>query len=120
VKTTSFGKWESMERTFLPKTADAAKFNAAVSAVWMENARHFWEYQEKAWHDMQSIADRWFERRRIETQKTREAAEKMCRFESFEDVFRTYRDWAIGAFDRITGEARSRVPGWSHLQEVRK
>jgi hypothetical protein len=113
-------QWGSMEKMFLPKTAVAATLSAAISTVFIESARHFWEYQEKAWHNMQAVADGWFERRRIETQKAREPAETMCRFESFEDLFRTHRDWAIGAFDRIMAEARSGVLGSSYLQEVRK
>ena len=105
------------EKIFLPKTAAAATLTAAISTVLIETGRHFWEHQEKVW---QAVVDGWFERHRIETQKACEAAEKMCRFESFEDLFRTQRDWAIGAFDRIMAEGRSGVFGSSYLQEVRK
>jgi hypothetical protein len=123
VKSTNAGEqWSSMEKMFLPKTAVAATFNAAISTALIENARRFWEYQENAW---QIVADGWFERHRIETQKARETAEKMCRFESFEEVFRTYRDWAIGAFDRILAAARSSVLkigklNWSESDAARK
>ena len=109
--------WGWIEKMFLPKTEIAATFSAAISTVFIENSRHFWECQEKVWHNMQLVADGWFERRRIETQKARET---MCRFESFEDLFRTHRDWAIGAFDRIMAETRSGLFGSSYLQELRK
>jgi len=96
-------QWRSIEKMFLPNAAIAGTLTEAFA----ENVRYFWENQEKVLDSMQAVADGWFERRRVGTHEAREAAEKMYRFKSFESVFRNYRDWASGVFERIAADGLS-------------
>ncbi|HET7804126.1 MAG TPA: hypothetical protein VFL53_07790, partial [Pseudolabrys sp.] len=56
---------------------------------------------------MQALTNAWFERRHIGTHKAREAAERMCRTETFADLIQAYQDWVGGAFERIMADGLS-------------
>jgi hypothetical protein len=69
MKNTDFTEqWSSMQKMFLP--------TSAFSATLKENARHFWESQDKVLDNMQALANSWFERRHTGTHRAREAAGK--------------------------------------------
>src|SRR5262245_33833826 len=71
MKTTDFvEQWYSMQKAFLPPP----EFLASSK----ENARRFWESQERILDNMQAFANGWFERRHMGTLSAREAAERMC------------------------------------------
>ena len=79
---------------------------SAISAT-RENARRFWENQEKVLDSMQALANGWFERRHAGTHTAREAAERMCETETFVDLIQAYQNWASGAFERIMADGLS-------------
>ena len=89
-------QWSAMQKIFLP--------TSAISAPLRENARRFWENQEKVLDSMQALANGWFERRHTGTHTAREAAERMCGTETFVDLIQAYQDWAGGAFERIMAD----------------
>jgi hypothetical protein len=91
-------QWSSMQKMFLPPSA--------ISAT-RENARRFWENQEKVLDSMQALANGWFERRHAGTHTAREAAERMCETETFVDLIQAYQNWASGAFERIMADGLS-------------
>lgn len=92
-------QWSAMQRMFLP--------TAAISTTLRENARRFWENQEKALDSMQAFANGWFERRHTGAHTAREAAERMCGTETFFDLIQAYQDWASGALERIMADGLS-------------
>jgi hypothetical protein len=92
-------QWAAMQKMFLP--------TSAISAPLRENASRFWENQEKVLDSMQALTNAWFERRHIGTHKAREAAERMCRTETFADLIQAYQDWVGGAFERIMADGLS-------------
>ncbi|MFZ0399646.1 MAG: phasin family protein [Pseudolabrys sp.] len=92
-------QWSVMQKMFLP--------TSAFSAPLQENARRFWENQEKVLDSMQALANGWFERRRTGTHSAREAAERMSGTETFADMIQAYQDWAGGAFERIMADGLS-------------
>ena len=61
-------QWSSMQKMFLP--------TSEVSATFRDNARRFWENQDKALDSMQALANAWFDRRHTGTLAAREAAER--------------------------------------------
>ena len=89
-------QWKSMQRMFLP--------TSEISTAFQENARRFWENQEKILDNMQAFANAWFERRRTGTHSAREAAESMSATETMSDLVQAYRNWAGGAFERIMAD----------------
>lgn len=100
MKSTDFAEqWNSVQKIFLP--------TSAISATLTENARRFWENQEKILDNMQAFANAWFERRHTGTRSAREAAEHMCGSETIVDFVQMYQDWARGAFERMTADALS-------------
>ena len=100
MKTMDFAdQWTSMQKMFLPTHA----FFAALR----ENARRFWENQEKILDNMQALANGWFERRHTGTHSAREAAEQMCGSETMIDFVQAYQDWVRGAFERTMTDAIS-------------
>jgi hypothetical protein len=92
-------QWGSMQKMFLPPSA--------ISATLRENARRFWENQDKVLESMQAFANGWFERRHAGAHTAREAAERMCGVETFADLIRAHQDWASGAFARIMTDGLS-------------
>jgi hypothetical protein len=96
--TTNFAEqWTSMmQKTFLP--------TSAVSSMFQENARRYWENQDKILDNMQAFTNNWFEHRHTGTHSAQEAAERMCRTETMVDLVQAYQDWAKGAFERIMAD----------------
>jgi len=92
-------QWRSMQKTFLP--------TELFSATLRENARHFWENQEKALDALQTLSSGCFERRHVGTRSAREAAEHMCGTETFVDLVQAYQNWATGAFERAVADGMS-------------
>ncbi len=84
---------------------------SAFSTTLGDNARHFWENQEKVLDSMQELSSSWFERRRTGTHAAREAAERMCGTETgtetFVDLIQAYQRWANGAFERVMADGLS-------------
>jgi len=94
-------QWRSMQRMFLP--------TSAISASLKENARSFWETQDKLLNNMQAVANGWFNRRHAGTNAAREAAERMCGTDTLVDLGQTYQDWARGAFERIMEDCHQQI-----------
>src|SRR5262245_21007797 len=96
--TTNFAEhWKSMmQNAFLP--------TSAISATLGDNARHFWEMQDKILDNMQASSNGWFERRHIGTRSACEAAERMCGTNTMVDVGQAYQDWARGVYERIMAD----------------
>jgi len=92
--TTNFAEqWKSMmQNAFLP--------TSAISATLGDNARHFWEMQDKILDNMQALSNGWFERRHTGTHSACEAAERMCGTNTMVDVVQAYQDWARGVYER--------------------
>ena len=95
--TTNFAEqWTSMTQMFLP--------TSAFSSALRENARHFWENQEKILDSMQAFTNGWFERRHTGTHSESEACERMCGTETPVDLIQAYQDWLRGAFERMMAD----------------
>ena len=92
-------QWSSMQKMFLSTSAN--------SAILRENARRFWESQEKVLDSIQALANGWFDRRRTGTHTARETAERMCGTETFVDLMQIYQNWASGAFERMMADGLS-------------
>src|SRR5262245_44369177 len=92
-------QWYSMQKAFLP----SPEFLASCK----ENARRFWESQERILDNMQAFANGWFERRHMGTLSAREAAERMCGTGTIVGVIQAYQDWTRGAFERIMADGLS-------------
>jgi hypothetical protein len=92
-------QWSSMQKMFLPTSES--------SATLRENARRFWESQDKVLDNMQALANAWFDRRHTGTQAAREAAERMCATGRLVDLIQAYQVWASGAFERIMADTLS-------------
>ena len=69
-----------------------------------ENARRFWENQDKLLDSMQTLANSWCGACRTGTHVAREAAERMCEPQTFVDQIQAYQNWAGGAFERIMAD----------------
>jgi hypothetical protein len=94
-------QWRSMQRMFLP--------TPAISASLIENARSFWETQDKLLNNMQAVANAWFNRRHVGTEAAREAAERMCTTYTFVDFGQAYQHWARGAFERVIEDCQQQI-----------
>ena len=94
-------QWRSMQRMFLP--------TSAISASLKENARNFWEIQDKLLNNMQAVANGWFNRRHVGTNAAREAAERMCTTDTLVDFGQAYQNWARGAFERVIEDCQHQV-----------
>ena len=94
-------QWRSMQRMFLP--------TPAISASLQENARSFWETQDKLLNNMQAVADGWFNRRHTGTSAAREAAERMCTTDTLVDFGQAYQNWARGAFERFMEDCQQQI-----------
>jgi hypothetical protein len=96
--TTNFAEqWKSMmQNAFLP--------TSAISATLGDNARHFWEMQDKILDNMQALSNGWFERRHTGTHSACEAAERMCGTNTMVDVIQAYQDWSRGVYDRLMAD----------------
>ncbi len=92
-------QWRSMQRMLLP--------TELFSATLRENARHFWENQEKALDALQTLSSTWFERRHVGTRSAREAAERMCGTETFVDLVQVFQNWVSGALERAVADGMS-------------
>jgi len=100
MKTTDFfEQWYSMQRTFLTSPETSASF--------IENARRFWENQERILDNMQAFANGWFERRHAGALSACNAAERMCGTVTIVGLVQAYQDWARGTFDRIMADGLS-------------
>jgi hypothetical protein len=88
-----------MQKMFLP--------TSEVSATLRDNARRFWENQDKVLDNMQALANAWFNRRHTGTLAAREAAERMCGTGTFVDLIQAYQTWASGAFERTMADGLS-------------
>ena len=80
------------------------KMTSAISAPLRENARRFWENQDKLLDSMQNFANGWCGACRTGTHVAREAAERMCETQTFVDQIQAYQNWAGGAFERIMAD----------------
>jgi hypothetical protein len=89
-------QWKSMQKMFLPTSAFSESFR--------ENARRFWENQDKILDSMQAFTNSWFDHRHTGTHSAQDAAERMCRTETIADLVQAYQDWAKGAFERIMAD----------------
>jgi len=96
--TTNFAEqWTSMtQKMFLP--------TSAFSPMLRENARRFWESQEKILDSMQALTNDWFARRHSGTHSASEACERMCGTETAVDLVQAYQDWLRGAFERMMAD----------------
>jgi hypothetical protein len=91
-------QWSAMQKNlFLP----------AFSTALQENARRFWENEEKILSNMQTFANGWFERRHAGSRSAREAAEHMLASETMADAMQAYQEWMRGVFERIISDAVS-------------
>ena len=95
--TTNFAEqWKSMmQNAFLP--------TSAFSAIG-DNARHFWEMQDKILDNMQAFSSAWFERRHTGTHSACEAAERMCGTNTMVDAVEAYQDWVRGVYERLMAD----------------
>ena len=89
-------QWKSLQKMFLP--------TSAISESLRENARRFWEHQDKALENMQAFTNIWFDHRHAGTHAAQEAAERMCRTETAVDLVQAYQDWAKGALERMMAD----------------
>ena len=89
-------QWKSLQKMFLP--------TSAISESFRENARRFWEQQDKILENMQNFTNIWFEHRHTGTHAAQEAAERMFRTETTLDMAQAYQDWAKGAFERMMAD----------------
>ena len=79
-------------------------FTVAYSESIRENARRFWENQEKNLDNMEAFASDWFKRRHRGAHSAQEAVERMCGTWSIIDITQAYQDWAKGAFERMMAD----------------
>ena len=89
-------QWKSMQNMFL--------LTFPHSESLRENARRFWENQDKILSNMEAFASNWFKRRHTGTHSAQEAAERMCGTQSMVDMAQAYQDWAKGAFERMMAD----------------
>ncbi len=89
-------QWKSMQKMFLLSFPHSESFR--------ENARRFWENQDKILNNMEAFTSHWFKRRHSGTHSAQEAAERMCGTDSVVDVVQAYQDWAKGAFERLMAD----------------
>lgn len=96
--TTNFAEqWTSMmQKTFLP--------TSAISSMFRENVRRFWENQDKILDNMQVFTNTWFERRHIGTHSACDAAERIGGTETIVDLVQEYQAWTRGAFERMMAD----------------
>jgi hypothetical protein len=85
-----------MQKMFLP--------TSVLSESFRENARRFWEHQDKILDNMQAFTNSWFDHRHTGTHSAQETAERMCRTETMVDLVQAYQDWAKGAFERLMAD----------------
>ena len=76
-----------MQKAFLPPPE--------ILASSKENARRFWENQERILRHIQAFANGWFERRHMGALSACKAAERMCGTESIVGLIQAYQDWAV-------------------------
>ena len=98
-------QWRSMQRMFFP--------TSAISESLKENARSFWEMQDKLLNNMQAVANGWFNRRHVGTIAAREAAERICTTDTLVDLGQAYQNWASGAFERIMADCQQQISALS-------
>jgi hypothetical protein len=89
-------QWKSMQKMFLLSFPHSESFQ--------ENARRFWENQEKILQNMEEFTSAWFKRRHTGAHSAQEAAARMCGTESVVDAVQAYQDWAKGAFERLMAD----------------
>jgi len=89
-------QWKSMQKMFLP--------TSVLSESFRENARRFWESQDKILDNLQAFTNSWFDHRHTGTHSAQEAAERMCRTETIVDLAQAYQNWATGAVERIMAD----------------
>lgn len=89
-------QWKSMQKMFLP--------TPTLSESFRENARRFWENQDKILDNMQAFTDNWFKRRHTGIHSAQEAAQRMCGTDTMVELVQAYQDWAKGAFERMMAD----------------
>jgi hypothetical protein len=96
--TTNFAEqWKSItQNAFLP--------TSVIPATFGENARNFWEVQDKILDNMQAFSNGWFERRHTGTHSACEAAERMCVTNTMVDLVQAYQDWTRGVYERMMAD----------------
>jgi hypothetical protein len=82
---------------------------SAVSASLKENARSFWDIQDKLLDNMRTVANGWFNRRHAGTNAAREAAERMCTTDTLVELGEAYQKWARGACERIMADYQQQI-----------
>jgi len=95
-KSAQYEKWKSAQQMFLLGLPHSESFR--------ENARRFWENQEKILDNMEAFTSDWFKRRHAGAHSAREAAERMCGTASMVDLAQAYQDWAKGVFERMMAD----------------
>ena len=95
-------QWKSMQKMFLLSFPHSKSFR--------ENARRFWENQDKILNNMEAFTNHWFKRRHTGTHSAQEAAERMCGTELVVDVVQAYHGLGQGRFRADNGR-RNCLPG---------
>jgi len=98
-------QWKSMQKMFL------LSFPHSESV--QENARRFWENQDKILDNMEAFTSNWFKRRHVGTHSAQEAAQRMCGTESVVDMFQAYQDF------RADDVRRNCLPGTNRRSNQR-
>ena len=93
-----------MNNTTQPLEAMQRMMFVPDSAALQDNARCFWDVQDKVLDAMQNFANGWFERRHVGTHAAVKAAQRMCKAQTQVDLVREYQDWVGGAFQRVMGD----------------
>ena len=81
-----------MNRMFIPELG--------VSEAIGRNAYLFWQNQDNVLAAMHAFSNGWFERRHTGISAALVATERMCKAETPFDLFREYRQWMSGTFQR--------------------
>jgi hypothetical protein len=83
-------QWKSMQQMFL--------LNFHHSESMRENARRFWENQNKILDNMEAFTSNWFKRRQ---KRPHSVCVELNRWSTW---FRAYQDWTKGAFERLMAD----------------
>jgi hypothetical protein len=75
-----------------------------VSSILSENARRFWDFQDKIVDGMNTYASGWFERRHVGTHAALEAAQRICKSQTPMEFVLEYQNWASGAAQRVMAD----------------
>ena len=88
-------QWEAMQRMM---------WRVPGSDALQDNARCFWNIQDRLLYIMENFADGWFERRHVGSHAALQAARRMCNARTGVDIAREYQQWVSGAFQRVMAD----------------